>query len=50
MGKTKRRKGYELPHGGVMMKERVSEPQSPEWFEKRKKEKQMQRRLRKMRK
>lgn len=48
MGKSKRRKGYELPNVGVMMKEKKDQPLSAEWYEERKKEKKLQQRLRKI--
>lgn len=48
MGKTKRRKGYELPHGGVMMKEKNEKIRTQEWHEKRKEEKRLQQRMKKL--
>jgi hypothetical protein len=48
MGKSKRRVGYEMPIFGVMMKEKKDRSLSNEWYEKRKSEKKMQRRLRKI--
>lgn len=50
MGKTKRRKGFELPLGGVYMRERVEKPKPAEWIEEKKAEKQKINKLRKLKK
>ena len=50
MGKVKRRNVYELPKGGVLMRERKEKPLSSEWYEQRKEEKRLQQKLIKLKK
>lgn len=47
MGKTRRRRDHNI-NGGVMMQEKAEREFSKEWHEERKKEKQLQQRLRKI--
>lgn len=49
MGKTRRRRSYQI-NGGVMMQERVEREFSKEWYEARKKERSLCRKLRKIKK
>lgn len=50
MGKTIRRKGFDRPLGGVMMKEKEDKTRSQEWHDKRKAEKKLQQKLKKLKK